>query len=98
MRTSGNALQYIATLFLLDSWPFALLMPAHRHPRRAGFGGLLWDCAMGHDARWLPLVAALRETSVLFAVQLGTGLLQEVFTLRRFLGTCVIVGGLWRYD
>lgn len=53
---------------------------------------------MGHDARWLPLVAALRETSVLFAVQLGTGLLQEVFTLRRFLGTCVIVGGLWRYD
>ena len=39
-------------------------------------------------------VAALRETSVLFAVLIGTWLLKEAFTLRRLLGTCAIVGGV----
>lgn len=39
-------------------------------------------------------VAALRETSVLFAVLLGTWFLKETFTLRRFAGTCIIVGGV----
>jgi uncharacterized membrane protein len=32
-------------------------------------------------------VAALRETSVLFAALLGTWLLKETFTLRRAIGT-----------
>ena len=32
--------------------------------------------------------------SVLFAVLLGVWLLKEVFTLRRFLGACAIVGGV----
>ena len=39
-------------------------------------------------------VAALRETSVLFAALLGSWLLKEKFTPRRALGTCVIVGGV----
>ena len=39
-------------------------------------------------------VAALRETSVLFAALLGALLLKERFGLQRALGTCVIVGGV----
>jgi phosphonate utilization associated putative membrane protein len=39
-------------------------------------------------------VAALRETSVLFATVLGTVLLKERFGLQRAIGTAVIVGGV----
>jgi phosphonate utilization associated putative membrane protein len=39
-------------------------------------------------------VAALRETSVLFAALLGTLLLKERFGLQRAMGTLVIVGGV----
>jgi uncharacterized membrane protein len=39
-------------------------------------------------------VAALRETSVLFAALLGTWLLKEAFTLQRALGTALILGGV----
>jgi drug/metabolite transporter (DMT)-like permease len=39
-------------------------------------------------------VAALRETSVLFAAVLGTVLLKERFGLQRAAGTLVIVGGV----
>jgi drug/metabolite transporter (DMT)-like permease len=39
-------------------------------------------------------IAALRETSVLFAAVLGTFLLKERFGPQRALGTCVIVGGV----
>jgi uncharacterized membrane protein len=39
-------------------------------------------------------VAALRETSVLFAAVLGTVLLKERFGLQRAIGTAVIVAGV----
>jgi phosphonate utilization associated putative membrane protein len=39
-------------------------------------------------------VAALRETSVLFAALLGTALLKERFGLQRALGTAVVVAGV----
>ena len=39
-------------------------------------------------------VAALRETSVLFAALLGTWLLKEKFGLQRAIGTGVIVAGV----
>lgn len=39
-------------------------------------------------------VAALRETSVLFAAIIGTVLLKEAFGLQRAIGTCVIVAGV----
>ena len=39
-------------------------------------------------------VAALRETSVLFATVIGTVVLKEAFGLQRALGTLVIVGGV----
>ena len=39
-------------------------------------------------------VAALRETSVLFAALLGTWFLKEAFSLRRALATAAIVAGV----
>lgn len=109
VRASGNALQYVATLFLLDGWPFGLLMMARRGRAMADYARHRWPVATGGAlaslgsygiALWamtrapVATVAALRETSVLFAVLLGTWLLKETFTLRRFAGTCIIVGGV----
>ncbi len=109
VRASGNALQYIATLFLLDGWPFGLLMMARRGRVMVSYARQRWPVAAGGAlaslasygiALWamtrapVATVAALRETSVLFAVLLGTWLLRETFTVRRLLGSCVIVGGV----
>ncbi len=109
VRASGNALQYVATLFLLDGWPFALLMFATRGSALGRYARRRWPVAtLGACASlgsygialWamtrapVATVAALRETSVLFAVLLGTWILHEVFTLRRAIGTGVIVGGV----
>jgi phosphonate utilization associated putative membrane protein len=113
VRASGNALQYVALLFMLDGLPyFALVMhrrgrdgrrAAWAHMRRRWPLALLGTCAsLGSYgiALWamtrapLAAVAALRETSVLFAVLLGTVLLKERFGPRRAAGTICIVGGV----
>lgn len=109
-RASGNALQYVAALFALEGWPFGLLVLARRGWRRAlpyarrrapvallgacaslvSYGIALWAMTRAPVAT----VAALRETSVLFAALLGTWLLKEAFTLRRAVGTAAIVAGV----
>lgn len=109
-RTSGNALQYVAALFVLDGWPFGLLVLRRRGWRVAwpyarrraplalvgaaaslgSYGIALWAMTRAPVAT----VAALRETSVLFAALLGSWLLKEAFTARRALGTAVIVAGV----
>ncbi len=109
VRASGNALQYVATLFLLDGWPFALLMFATRGSALGRYARRRWPLAtLGACASlgsygialWamtrapVATVAALRETSVLFAVLLGTWILHETFTARRALGAGVIVCGV----
>jgi phosphonate utilization associated putative membrane protein len=110
VRASGNALQYVVALFVLDGWPFALMVFARRG------GATVWPYARGRwpvaslaaaaslgsygIALWamtrapVATVAALRETSVLFAALLGSWFLKEAFTLRRALGTAVIAAGV----
>jgi phosphonate utilization associated putative membrane protein len=109
-RASGNALQYVVALFVLDGWPFALLVLHRRGFARAwpyararaplalvgasaslgSYGIALWAMTRAPVAT----VAALRETSVLFAALIGTWLLKETFTLRRAIGTATIVAGV----
>ena len=109
-RASGNALQYVVALFVIDGWPFALIVFMRRG------GAAVWPYAR---ARWpvaalgaaaslgsygialwamtkapVATVAALRETSVLFAALLGTWFLKETFNLRRAAGTAAIVAGV----
>ncbi|MBK0394581.1 EamA family transporter [Ramlibacter algicola] len=106
----GNALQYVAVLFALDGWPFGLLVLRRRGFATAwpyararaplatlgaaaslgSYGIALWAMTRAPVA----VVAALRETSVLFAALLGTLVLKETFTWRRAAGTTVIVGGV----
>jgi phosphonate utilization associated putative membrane protein len=109
-RASGNALQYVLALFVLDGWPFGLMVFARRG------GATVWPYARGRwplailgaaaslgsygIALWamtrapVATVAALRETSVLFAALLGAWFLKEAFTVRRAAGTAAIVAGV----
>lgn len=110
VRASGDAWRYVLALFVLDGWPFAALVLARRdwgqvrqYTRQrwplatagalASFGSYgiaLWAMTRAPVA----LVAALRETSVLFAALLGAWLLKERFSLSRVLGTLAIVLGV----
>lgn len=109
VRASGHALQYVATLFLLDGLPFGLVVMAmrgrsagvyarHRWPVASlgalaslgSYGIALWAMTSAPVA----VVAALRETSVLFAVLIGAWFLKESLSIRRVFGACTIVLGV----
>jgi phosphonate utilization associated putative membrane protein len=109
-QAGGNALQYVTLLFVLDGWPFGLMVLYRRGLARAwpyararaplacagaaaslgSYGIALWAMTRAPVA----LVAALRETSVLFAALLGSWLLGERFTARRAAGTAAILAGV----
>ena len=112
-RASGNALQYVVALFVLDGWPFAFIVLWRRgkaaQPYVRAYAKKRWPVALGGAvaslgsygiALWamtqapVATVAALRETSVLFAALLGAWLLKERFTPRRVVGTLTIVAGV----
>jgi phosphonate utilization associated putative membrane protein len=112
VRTAGNALQYVALLFLVNSLPFSALVAWRRRAERqaawayvvkrwplallgtlasaGSYGIALWAMTQAPVAA----VAALRETSVLFAALIGARWLKERFGLRRAAGTALIVGGV----
>ena len=108
-RASGNPLQYVLLLFVLDGWPFAFLVFMRRRAavvwpyarRRAPVAVLGASASLGSYgiALWamtrapVATVAALRETSVLFAALLGAMYLKESFIMRRAAGTAAIVAG-----
>lgn len=112
VRASGNALAYVATLFLFDGIPYLLLVMWQRGTNRSAalaymagrwkmaavgtvaslssYGIALWAMTRAPVAT----VAALRETSVLFAALIGTVFLGERFGWQRAAGTVVILGGI----
>ena len=112
VRVSGNALQYVGLLFLIDGAPYfaivlwqrrAALAPAFGYMRARWPVALLGSCAsLGAYgiALWamtrapVASVAALRETSVLFAALLGVLMLKERFRLQRAVGTGAIIAGV----
>ena len=112
VRASGNALRYVALLFLLDGLPYfaivlwqrrAALAPTFGYMRQRWPMALLGACAsLGAYgiALWamtrapVASVAALRETSVLFAALIGVVVLKERFRLQRALGTGAVLFGV----
>jgi phosphonate utilization associated putative membrane protein len=110
VRASGNPAGYVATLFMLNALPFGLFVVSRRglaaswqHLRRraplaaagaaaslASYGIVLWAMTRAPVAS----VAALRETSVLFAVLIGSWTLREEFTARHAWGSVAILGGV----
>ena len=109
VTAGGNAMQYVVALFVLDGWPFALMVLARRGRAAWPYARARWPIAAGGAlaslgsygiALWamtrapVATVAALRETSVLFAAVLGTLFLKESFTTQRAIGTATIVAGV----
>jgi drug/metabolite transporter (DMT)-like permease len=108
-RLSGNAPSYVAALFIgcaIATTPYflwrggkALLPAAARHWRLGAVGGglqlvsygvVVWAMTMVPIA----LVAALRETSVLFASLISVAVLKESLSVVRVSAAIVIVVGL----
>ena len=109
VRSAGNPLSYIAWLMFLDTFPILAFALARRRARlgaflraegpRAACGGLMALLGYGivlwatTRASMAP-VAALRETSVVFAALLGARLLREPFGTRRLLASAALALGL----
>jgi drug/metabolite transporter (DMT)-like permease len=108
-RHAGNALSYIAWLNVVEGpWVFLLAVALRRggivlYLRRSwwrGFaGGIVATCAYGIAIWALSLgamahVAALRETSVIFAAAIGAILLHEGFGYRRIVAAAIVAAGL----
>ncbi len=109
-RASGNALSYIAWLnitegpwvLLIGFWkrgPNVAWAHVRQYGLRSAIGGVvaamgygivIWALKQGNMAH----VAALRETSVLFATLMGVFLLHEAFGWHRVVAAIFIVGGL----
>lgn len=107
-RLALNATSYTAWMFALDGWPVAATAIARRgwgwlRPSRTAAinvaGGLLSLAAYG-IVIWamtrapIPAVAALRETSILFAMVIGLLFLGERLTVVRFLSGSAILTGV----
>jgi drug/metabolite transporter (DMT)-like permease len=107
--TLTSTLQYVATLFMFDGWPFAVMIFAQRGAALPRYARQRWPLAsvgalasLGSYgiALWamtrapVAMVAALREVSVLFAMVIGTLVLKEGVTTGRVIGSMVIIGGV----
>ena len=107
-RISGHVVQYICMLFVLDGWPFAILVFMQRKGQVWPYVRKRWPIAVGGAfasigsyaiALWamtvapVAMVAALRETSVFFAALIGAWFLKEVWTRQRIAGTVAILSG-----
>jgi phosphonate utilization associated putative membrane protein len=110
VQAGGSALQYVALLFVLDGWPFAMLVLKRRglcvawvyaraRAPLASFGAIaslgsysiaLWAMTKAPVAT----VAALRETSVVFAALLGSCLLKEALTVQRAMAILITLAGV----
>jgi phosphonate utilization associated putative membrane protein len=109
VRLSGTAPGYVAWMFLLQGFIFigivvvlrqhAALDYAGRHWQR-GLGGGLFLIGSYGIALWamtqapVAAVAALRETSVIFAAILGSIFLKEPFGRQRLIGACAVALGV----
>ena len=109
VRASGSPVGYVAWLFVLDAVPYpllvlalkrrALLDYAARHWARGLAGGTLAAASYG-VALWamtrapVAAVAALRETSVIFAALIGAYILREGHPKRRLAGAAAVAAGV----
>jgi len=108
-RAAGNAHHYVIWLFALDGPPMLALALALRgrgfaaaaraHWTAGLFGGALslvayWIVIWAFTVAPIPIVAALRETSILFAAIIGMLLLKERITAARAGSIALVLCGL----
>jgi drug/metabolite transporter (DMT)-like permease len=108
-RVAGDAIAYVAWVFVVDGLFFATgmiawrgldILPRSRKPWGVGmiaaaasygaYGVSVWAMTRAPIA----VVAAVRETSILFAVLIGWLAFGEKMTRGKALAACVIVGGV----
>jgi len=109
VRLAGSAFSYAAWMFFLDGFPYVLIVAWLRRSEllsyvrahwRRGLAGGAFSVVAYAIALWamtrapIAAVAALRETSVIFAAILGTWLLKEPFGRARFAGAAAVVAGV----
>lgn len=108
-RLSGDPVAYVLWMFVLDCVPFGLIVLAMRrrellryvarNPWRGAFGGVCSSGAYG-IAIWamtlapVAVVAALRETSVVFGALIGAWLLKEGHVRARVSGAAAVAAGI----
>jgi drug/metabolite transporter (DMT)-like permease len=108
-RASGNAASYAAWLTFLEAFPFLLWIRASRGREAVAYIARSWRRGVVAGAASLgayaivlwamtrapvAAVAALRETSVLFAALIGAIWLKEGFGLPRLAGAASVVAGV----
>jgi drug/metabolite transporter (DMT)-like permease len=108
-RVSGNALSYCVWLFFLDAFPIVIVALAIHRRDAWEYALQRWKpCAVGAlftlgsyaIVLWamtrapIAAVAALRETSVIFAAVIGVTLLQERLGRLRIAGAVVVACGI----
>ena len=108
-RLSGSPLHYTVWLFLLSGGAMAVYGLVRIGPRLIGDFAANWKLAMAGAALstasyaiaiWamtvapIALVAALRETSVLFAALFATVLLREPLLAARIAAACLVLAGV----
>ena len=109
VRSASHAASYVVWLFVLDALPFPILVflwkrqelsaYARRFWLRGLFSGALSAAAYG-IVLWamtrapVAAVAALRETSVIFAALIGAWLLKEGHIARRVAGAATVAAGV----
>ena len=108
-RASGNALAYVCWLIAVEGIPFLVWVLARRRATAFSYLRASWRTGLGGGAcsllaygivLWamtrapIAAVAALRETSVLFAALMGSLWLKEGFGWRRVAGAASVVAGI----
>lgn len=108
-RLSGDPSAYASTLFLIDAIPLPLLIlwrrgtsafaPMRRYAAQGFLGGAMslaayWIAIWAMTRAPIAIVAALRETSVLFSAILAVVVLKEVFAPLRGIAALVILAGI----
>jgi len=108
-RASGNAASYVLWIFFFDAFPLTALAIARRGMGPVGAALLRWrpavigaSCTIGSYGivLWamtvapVAAVAALRETSVIFAALIGAWLLKEPFGPLRIAGAGLVAAGV----
>ncbi|WP_323041418.1 DMT family transporter [Gemmobacter sp.] len=108
-RVSGDAIAYVGWIYVVDGILFATGMVALKGRSMLGGGGRAWAMGTAASVAsygayaisvWamtvapIALVAALRETSILFAVLIGWLVFGERMTPNKALAAALIVGGV----
>jgi len=109
VRTAGKPETYVVWLFTLDALPFSILVFAIKKDQMIPYARRFWlrgviggglSAAAYAIVLWamsrapVAAVAALRETSVIFAALIGAWLLKEGHIARRVVGAATVAAGV----